>query len=51
MDEDRTTVLTDLTEVGQRVVLARGGDGGFGNAHYKSATNQAPRRLAGLARL
>ena len=43
---DRTTVLADLTEVGQRVVLARGGDGGFGNAHYKSATNQVPRRAS-----
>ena len=46
LDEDRTTVLADLTEVGQRVVLARGGDGGFGNAHYKSTTNQAPRRAS-----
>lgn len=44
LSEDRTTILADLTEVGQQVVLAHGGDGGFGNAHYKSATNQAPRR-------
>ncbi len=42
--EDRETLLADLTEVGQRVVLCRGGDGGFGNAHYKSSTNRAPRR-------
>jgi GTP-binding protein len=41
--EDKETVLADLTEVGQRIVLLKGGDGGFGNMHYKTATNQAPR--------
>ena len=44
LDEDQETVITDLTEVGQRVQLARGGNGGFGNLDFKSATNQAPRR-------
>ena len=44
LDEDRATVLADLTRPGQSVVLLRGGDGGFGNAHYKSSTNRAPRR-------
>lgn len=43
-DDDKETVLADLTRPGQRLVLLRGGDGGFGNAHYKSSTNQAPRR-------
>jgi GTP-binding protein len=44
LSEDREEVIADLTEPGQRVVLLRGGDGGFGNAHYKTSTNQAPRR-------
>lgn len=43
--EDKETVLLDMTEPGQRVVFLKGGDGGFGNAHYKSATNQAPRKF------
>ena len=42
--EDNETLIADLTRPGQRVVLLRGGDGGFGNLHYKSATARAPRR-------
>ena len=42
--DDDETVIADLTRIGQRAVLARGGDGGFGNTHYKSSTNRAPRR-------
>ena len=45
LDENKDVVLADFTEVGQSQVLARGGDGGFGNTHYKTATNQAPRRF------
>jgi GTPase len=44
LDEDQETVLGELEEVGQRLVLAKGGNGGFGNLHFKSSTNQAPRR-------
>jgi GTP-binding protein len=44
LDEDRETVIADLTKPGQQLMLAQGGDGGFGNAHFKSATNRAPRR-------
>jgi len=43
--EDKETVIFDLAKPGQRVVLLKGGDGGFGNAHYKSSTNQAPRHF------
>jgi GTPase len=42
-DDDKETLLADITEIGQRVVLAKGGNGGFGNAHFKSSTNRAPR--------
>ncbi|MGA2816151.1 MAG: GTPase ObgE [Xanthobacteraceae bacterium] len=43
-EEDGETLLADLTERGQRAVLAHGGNGGFGNARFKSSTNRAPRR-------
>jgi GTP-binding protein len=42
-EEDGETPIADLATVGQRVKLLRGGNGGFGNAHFKSSTNQAPR--------
>ncbi len=42
--EDGETLLADLTEVDQRIVLAKGGDGGFGNVRFKTSTNRAPRR-------
>jgi GTP-binding protein len=43
-EEDGETLIADLTDVGQRALLARGGNGGFGNLHFKSSTNRAPRR-------
>jgi GTP-binding protein len=44
LDEDGETLIADLTAVGQRVLLARGGNGGFGNLHFTTSTNRAPRR-------
>jgi GTPase len=44
LEEDNDTVIADLDTVGKRVLLARGGNGGFGNTHFKSSTNRAPRR-------
>ena len=43
LEEDRETVLADLAKAGSRVRIARGGNGGFGNAHFKSSTNRSPR--------
>jgi GTP-binding protein len=42
-EEDGETLLADLDRPGERVVIAHGGNGGFGNAHFKSSTNRAPR--------
>jgi GTPase len=43
-DDEERSLLADLTEVGQRLVFLRGGDGGRGNASYKTSTNRAPRQ-------
>jgi GTP-binding protein len=43
-EEDEDTLVADLDKPGMRVLLAKGGHGGFGNAYFKSSTNQAPRR-------
>lgn len=42
-EEDGETLIADLTQVGERVTISKGGNGGFGNAHFKSSTNRAPR--------
>jgi GTP-binding protein len=44
LEEDNETVVADLATPGERILLAPGGNGGFGNAHFKSSTNRAPRR-------
>ena len=44
LSEDKEHVLLDMTEIGQRVTLLKGGDGGRGNASYKTSTNRAPRQ-------
>ena len=43
-EEDGETLLADLTHVGERVTISKGGNGGFGNAYFKSSTNRAPRK-------
>lgn len=43
LDEDKETILADMTEVGQRAVICHGGDGGRGNSMFKTSTNRAPR--------
>ena len=42
-DDDRETLIHDFTKLGEKFVLAKGGNGGFGNAHFKTSTNRAPR--------
>jgi GTP-binding protein len=42
-EEDQETLIADFTEIGQTVVLLKGGNGGFGNAYFKTSSNQAPR--------
>src|SRR3954463_14421159 len=44
LSDDKEHILADMTEIGQRIVLLRGGDGGRGNASYKTSTNRAPRQ-------
>ena len=44
LDEDKETVLADMMIPGERIIFLKGGDGGFGNTHFKSATNRAPRK-------
>ncbi len=43
-EEDEETLVADLNKEGERILLAKGGNGGFGNAHFKTSTNRAPTR-------
>ena len=43
-EEDNETLIADLTEVGQEIVIARGGNGGFGNLHFTTSVNRSPHR-------
>lgn len=43
LEEDKETLIADLDKPGMRIPIARGGNGGFGNAYFKSSVNQAPR--------
>ncbi|MBL4645910.1 MAG: GTPase ObgE [Rhizobiales bacterium] len=44
LEDDNETIIADLTEIGQRLLIAKGGNGGFGNARFKTSTNQSPQR-------
>jgi GTP-binding protein len=44
-EEDQETLIADLAKLGDKVLLAKGGSGGWGNTQFKSSTNQAPRRF------
>jgi GTP-binding protein len=44
LSEDKGLLLLDMVEAGKKVIFLKGGDGGFGNSHYKTSTNQAPRK-------
>lgn len=45
LDESKHNILADLTQIGQKIILAMGGDGGFGNIRYKTSTNRAPQKF------
>ncbi len=45
LEEDKETIIADMDQLGKKVLLCKGGDGGRGNAHFKSSTNRAPRQF------